>query len=604
MSKRHEHVVTVVESAAAATTTGEAAALVAPPSFCHAKSVFGRGGFTRVLRHLVLVCLKMALGRFVFGLVKQLLLKAALFKGLAKIVAGVETEVVSANAARWALFGGCMAAYRPLQVALELLCRYAASGRWVYQRVVADPSATTAATATAGETPQQQEEEDLERLRATHEDEVERLHHGHRPHHGTSRRAPPPPPAGGGGILSVDASRPDAVKYLSAAAAGALVSLPALRIFNTTTRVELCLYVVVRACYSVCSAYLWPVLPAAVQRIPTGLMNSVAMGVASTAILHALSMHPGQHSPEYTNFLIRATTFARAQVESPGSVAFGVSPLTVDYCAERGVTEFASRLVEGPGGVGKVAPPDSICCVLHPETKWCNLAFIRHMFDVFTRVCLPLYGPLKLLTTIAKSPTRILRHPISSVAHIAQSVVKSSMFLTAYVCGSYRVVCLLCQLGLTKSPYMSVACGGVTAVALTLEPAERQTDLVLFCMMHALRCSVLMFNKFGLVPRPTLGTVAVAHTAAWALLFMVFETRRETLRGMFASAMQFFVGDARERSHADHHAREVRYIKKHSSSSNSGGGAGGGAGAADAEPSAIAPSSAVASAALAAVASA
>merc|ERR1712000_503798 len=89
-------------------------------------------------------------------------------------------------------------------------------------------------------------------------------------------------------------------------------------------------------------------------------------------------------------------------------------------------------------------------------------------------------------------------------------------------------------------------CGVNCALALLLEPVERQTDLVLFCSMHALRCTYLWLNKFNYVPRPTMSTVGAAHTAAWATIFFVYEVRPNTLRGIFASMLKFFIGDRKE----------------------------------------------------------
>jgi prepilin-type processing-associated H-X9-DG protein len=211
-------------------------------------------------------------------------------------------------------------------------------------------------------------------------------------------------------------------------------------------------------------------------------------------------------------------------------------------------------------------PPAQLCSALHPHTGSCNVAFVDFLVRHMLRVSLPLYLPLKLLTTLlrgagggrkraeaatgassssappAAAASRAVT-PLGTARHVAASVLRSSLFLSLYVTGSYRVVCAFNQLGLRNRTLMSVGCGFVAGGALLLEPADRQTDLVLFCAMHALRCTTLLLSKLAWIPRPTGAVVALAHTAAWATIFAVFELRPDVAtRGWFGSLLHMLVG--------------------------------------------------------------
>lgn len=445
----------------------------------------------RIVLHIIKVGVRMALFRLIFGFVKQLLIKGAIVKGFKKISVGIEIEVVSYNPLKWACFGMSLAAYRPVQVILEKAVRSFSSSS----------KKTSASSPSAGE--------------PGHEHE----------------------------------NRFDFARTFSIILAGALVSLPINSVFNKNTRVELMLYVVVRALHSVLSGIVYPsgILPEFMARLPTEFWNSSALAAVSALLLGASTFHPETHSKEYANFLVTATTLQTHQMQSLNCMhANHWSPAVADMFSRMGINDVLG-LVKTNAETGlKTMPSESFCRAIHPNYSSCNVASLDHMFRHFMRVSLPLYGPLKVVTTLMKGPHAIMKNPVKILKSVVTSIAKSGMFLTLYVCGSYRITCLFNQFGIRSRLLASVVCGINCGLALLLEPAERQTDLVLFCSMHALRCTYLTANKMNLVQRPTMSTVSVAHAVAWAAIFFVYELRPSTLRGIFATMLKFLIGDKKE----------------------------------------------------------
>jgi hypothetical protein len=453
----------------------------------------------RILLHVVKVGLRMAAFRLIFGFIKQLFMKGAIFKGVRKISVGIETELVSYNPLKWAAFGMTLSMYRPVQLVLEsILKKFTAKEGENNNKTKNSTSETTS-------------EED---------------------HHNT--------------VLISKA------KFFSVFLAGIIVSLPIGKIFNKNSRVELMLYVTVRAIHAIVTGLVYPsgMLPAFVYARSTEFWNCITLTAISSVLLGNSTFNPETHSKEYANFLVHATTMAKHQMQSVANLhSCTWSPGVADHCTRHGhvASSVLAKITTNPvNGVQTLAPSTEYCKIMHPRFSSCTVANLEYFLRHFLRVSLPLYGPLKVVTSLAKGPGPWIKNPVKTFSRLALSIFQSGMFLTTYVCLSYRFVCVFNQTDFKSKILTSLAVGSACGLALMFEPVERQTDLVLFCGMHGLRSGVLLAHKMNWIPRPKMSAVVVAHSAAWAALFLVYETRPNTLRGIFASMMKMFIGDRKE----------------------------------------------------------
>lgn len=301
----------------------------------------------------------------------------------------------------------------------------------------------------------------------------------------------------------------------SQAIAGALAALPVV-VMNKSTRTELALYAFMRALHCGVVTYLFPVLPQPLQNF--GHYDTVMMMLASTEILYSYMFFPKSHVQSYQAFLLRATIADRNVL----SATAGVHRNLV-------VPELVLVSLKNNLPVPAVESHTSHLCKLYHPNEGCNRYTLSFLWKHLTTISIPLYFPLKFVTTVVFKPSSIVKRPVATVLKIVGSALKSSAFLSLYCLAAMRTICFYATRDI-RSPFLLCTLGGITSGAATLlEDKPRRLDLAIYCTMQALRSATFLLNRRGLVQLPSKGQLTALYVASMSFLFYIFDRHPQSL---------------------------------------------------------------------------
>ena len=150
--------------------------------------------------------------------------------------------------------------------------------------------------------------------------------------------------------------------------------------------------------------YLFPLLPLPLQNFSH--YDTLMMMVASTEILYSYMFFPKSHVQSYQAFLLRATIADRNVL----SATAGVHRNLV-------VPELVLVSVKQNLPIPTVDSHTSHLCNLYHPNEGCNrytLSFCEHL----TTISLPLYLPLKFVTTVVFKPSSLFKRPLATATKI------------------------------------------------------------------------------------------------------------------------------------------------------------------------------------------
>ncbi|KAI9010699.1 hypothetical protein DFJ74DRAFT_610546 [Hyaloraphidium curvatum] len=225
--------------------------------------------------------------------------------------------------------------------------------------------------------------------------------------------------------------------------------------------------------------------------------------VCSAQIMYSYVRHPEALPPTFYSF-IRDTgpipepilKTVRAQLDGdpvPADLAALVKP----YHPSALALETISRLGQPLQVVD--------CCLLHSHTDSCAV----HGVNVFTKVfklILPVYGILTTVPTVVFRFGTVLKRPAHMLRRIAQSTIRSSVFLGAFVSGYQEFVCMVRYLIRNKifierdAKALYWIAGAFASLSIFLEEKSRRTELALYTLPRAVESWYLISYGKGWVP--------------------------------------------------------------------------------------------------------
>jgi hypothetical protein len=337
--------------------------------------------------------------------------------------------------------------------------------------------------------------------------------------------------------LLEDAARPllaphigaDNVAHVATVAAAAIAAQP-VRVMMMSTRLELGLYLASRASHSLATAFILPRLPRALYNF--NHWDVFFVGLSGAQILYGVVFEPGTHLPSYRTFLENCVMLPRN---------------LLDTVAGYHRRQLTPQTLQRFDAVGRPWPADTsdmteVCKVLHPNHGSCNTHALWWVGQHMMRFSIPLYLPLKIITTLAFGWRKVLRDPLGQLWKIVKSVTTSSLFLSLYCCGPLRVMCLFNQLGVRNPGLFVVPAGIACSLPTLLEPKGRRLDLALYCNMHAIRSLILLLARRGIIGRPRGVHVMMLYTAAVTVLLHFLRFRPQDLHPNLRSGLQFIIG--------------------------------------------------------------
>jgi len=329
-----------------------------------------------------------------------------------------------------------------------------------------------------------------------------------------------------------DALGEEAVRQGATVAAGAIAAQP-IRVMLMTTRTELALYLASRASHSVAATFILPRLPSPLCTFQH--WDSFFVGLSAYQILYSLVFAPQAHSKAYVTFLNNCVLYPQQLWDTvAGFHRNSPVPAMLDYANAKGITPVPTSTQD----------MKTLCHIMHPHTSSCDLHTLQWIARHLRQFSVPLYLPLKVMTTLAFSHRKVLRDPLGQAWKIVKAVVQSSMFLTLYCGLPMRMVCIFNQLGLRSGWLIGAVIGGICTLPPLLEPKSRRLDLALYCNMHAFRALVLMLVQRAVIPPPKGRHVMMLYTAAVTVLMWFLRFRPADMHPNLRGALGFIVGDA------------------------------------------------------------
>lgn len=319
-------------------------------------------------------------------------------------------------------------------------------------------------------------------------------------------------------------------KYTGSAShglAGVACTLPVI-VMNTSTRTELALYAFIRALHCATMTYVFPTLPQTLQNF--NHYDTVAMMVASTEILYSYMFFPKSHVASYQAFLLRATIADRGVLSATAGVHRNVL-----------VPELVEESIKHKLPIPSIESHTSHLCNLYHQGESCNRYTLSFLWKHLTTISLPLYLPLKTITTIVFKPKALLTNPVGTIAKISASALKSSAFLSLYCLAAMRTICFYAVRDV-RSPFLLCTLGGITSGAATLlEDKPRRQDLAIYCMMQALRSTIYLLNRRGLFSLPSTKQLTFTYVVSMGFLFYIYDrfpaTLHPTMKKMFTTLL-------------------------------------------------------------------
>ena len=187
------------------------------------------------------------------------------------------------------------------------------------------------------------------------------------------------------------------------------------------------------------------------------------------------------------------------------------------------------------------------CAVMHPG-QGCVKAGINFAAAAVVRA-LPVYVPVYVIPLAAFNLKRIIRDPQNTVAALSKSILRSTLFLSAYCTSGWSWMCFLRFV--LQSPFgaqwHAAAAGLLAGLSLLIEKKSRRIELALFCFSHALHSAYYTATQRGYIPPLPRAMLLVLFGLSLCTLLHSFSSGSELLRPSYASALAYFFGSGIKR---------------------------------------------------------
>lgn len=321
---------------------------------------------------------------------------------------------------------------------------------------------------------------------------------------------------------------------IATAAAGVLAASPVL-VFQRKTQTELLLYFLARVVHHVAANLVLPKLPEAMQQFSH--YDVLTVMASSAEILYSFLFLPKCHSPSYQGFLLRATmTDRHVLAATAASHRQTPCPEALEVAAKRQIL-FDPKIPD----TGKV-------CELYHRNMSCSTASAWFVAKHFAKISLPLYLPLKAISTVVFHGSKVAKDPIREAQKVVLSAAKSAAFLTAYCATSMRLICAFAQLGIRNDVAISVAAGVISGTTTIIEDKPRRLDLAIYCLMQAIRSSTLLLYHKGYCGIPRRSTQVLLYLGCVAYLFATFSRNPSGTHPTVAKMFSILSGEDSKRS--------------------------------------------------------
>ncbi|KEG15103.1 hypothetical protein DQ04_00191270 [Trypanosoma grayi] len=316
---------------------------------------------------------------------------------------------------------------------------------------------------------------------------------------------------------------------------GCICALPAL-VMNRETRTDLSLYVFVRALHSFCVGRVVPLLPKPMREFE--YYDILTMCLSASQILYSVVFAPFSMPPSYQQFLSKVSMLDNRLVRGHAGLArYQLVPELVELCMEKGLS-----IPESPKEHFKIG-----CHYAHSGIS-CNQFYFSFICKNMLQVGLPLYFPLKLVTTLLFQQKELKRRPLKVLRGAVRSVLLSSLFLALYSGSTVRFACFAAQGNIRGGIYFALTCS-LAGIATLLEPKGRRMDLALYCLMYALRSFVITQYRLGRIPYPRHDFVFLLYLFSIGFLFFQYDREPEKLNSRVRSIIVNLLGEKQSSNH-------------------------------------------------------
>jgi hypothetical protein len=319
---------------------------------------------------------------------------------------------------------------------------------------------------------------------------------------------------------------------VASASAGLTAALPIV-VFQKKTQTELMLYVLARTVHHIGANTLLPLLPPQLQQFSH--YDVATMMITSAEILYSFLFLPKCHLPSYQGFLLRATmTDSSVLSATAASHRNTPCPDAVEFAMKRGIAFDPT-----------IPDTQKICELYHPGTT-CNRSSAIFVVKHFAKITLPLYFPLKLISTVALHGKKLAHSPIETLWKVVKSAAKSAAFLTVYCATSMRIICAFAQLGIRNDVGIALLAGGATGATALIEDKPRRLDLAIYCLMQAIRSTTLLLFHRGYCNLPRRRTQVLLYLGCVAYLFATYARDPTKTHSTVAKMFSMLSGETNE----------------------------------------------------------
>eukprot|EP00758_Cryptobia_borreli_P002515 Tbor_TRINITY_DN3087_c0_g1::TRINITY_DN3087_c0_g1_i1::g.17431::m.17431 len=298
---------------------------------------------------------------------------------------------------------------------------------------------------------------------------------------------------------------------------GFIASLP-LMTMNINTRRDLGLYLGVRSIHGLICAN-WNFMPKCMRNFQH--MDIAMMCLSAIEIIYCFLFHPHLHNPSYEAFFVKNSMMHKDAVKVIAGYLKQKEVPQIDI-----INRDIGRTLSQPVNIQDMR---EICLYTHPRTPSCPNNYIQFLVKHIATKSIPLYLPLKTISTLVFSWKKIRADPVKIAKKVLISSLQSSLFLTLYASVPIGAVCCTSQFQYRNTPLLITIVGILSGICTFLEPKSRRLDLALYCSMHAVNSFGNLLALWGYIPKPTRWWVFWLHSTAIAMIFHQFDHSTDTI---------------------------------------------------------------------------
>ncbi|SPQ95250.1 Transmembrane protein 135 N-terminal domain-containing protein [Plasmodiophora brassicae] len=262
------------------------------------------------------------------------------------------------------------------------------------------------------------------------------------------------------------------------------------------------------------------------------------MSLSSGQITWAWMFNRASLDPVFARFLDTCSARNRPVWDAYRGVLEGRIPLPDDVRRAVNADRFALGYDEF------VDSQHTSCDLLHPRYKSCTWANIVEFVEGSCR-SIPLYVPVYCLPLIFFRTRQLLAAPLQQALQTLLSIVRSSMFVGAYMALGWTGACLLRAIRMQTPKLTGLVTGLFAGCALFIEKPSRRIELALYTLSHALQSAAKnacwSARQRGLrLTVPGLDVLGFSLSSALLCYTYVFEPT--ALRRGYMSLMKWLIG--------------------------------------------------------------